>query len=147
MRLRYDDYYNCSVPPQFGCGTSHLLQLRPRPYRVTMADRSPSYDPGASEIEERAAIFDPDWLDADEDDDEDDMDYEPAREDLSGSEREAFEDAEENILNALLEEGDVEIEIADDDGEDDDENEDEEEEEEEEAQASGRTRPVFGTYL
>lgn len=112
-----------------------------------MADRSPSYDPSASEIEERAAIFDPDWLDADEDDDEDDMDYEPAREDLSGSEREAFEDAEENILNALLEEGDVEIEIADDDGEDDDENEDEEEEEEEEPQASGRTRPVFGTYL
>jgi hypothetical protein len=101
-----------------------------------MADRSPSYDPSVESIEERAAIFDPDWEDAETDEDDDDMDYQPAAEELSASEQEAFEDAEENILNALLENGDVEIEIADDD--------DDEEEEEEEEQASGRARPVFG---
>ena len=111
-----------------------------------MADRSASYDPSASEIEARAAIFDSDWMDAGEDDDDDDMDYEPAAEEMSGSEQQAFEDAEENILSALLEEGDVEIEIADEDDDEEDEEggEEEEEEEEDEATTTGRTRPVFG---
>lgn len=109
-----------------------------------MADRSESYDPSASEIEERAAIFDPDWEDAedDDDDDDDDMEYEPAEEEIDGSDQEAFEDAEENILSALLENGDVEIEIADDD----DDNEAEEEDEQGGAQTTG-ARPVFGECL
>ena len=114
-----------------------------------MADRSPSYDPDVEDIEERAAIFDPDWEDAEDDDDDDDMDYAPAAEELSGSEQEAFEDAEENILSALLENGDVEIEIQDEEDEDED-NEDEEEEEdneEEEQTTGGGARPVFGTSM
>lgn len=113
-----------------------------------MADRSPSYDPSVQSIEERAVLFDPDWEDAENDDDDDDMDYEPAHEELSGSEQEAFEDAEENILSALLEEGDVEIEIQDDEDEDGEDNEDEEDEEEEQEEqpTGGRARPVFGMH-
>lgn len=108
------------------------------------ADRSSSHDPSVYSIEERAASLDPDWEDAESDDD--DMDFQPAAEDMTGSEQEAYEDAEENILAALLEGGDVEIEIADEDeveDEDDEDNENEDDAEEGE-QAEGRLRPVFG---
>lgn len=103
------------------------------------------------EMELRQADFDPDWVDAE---DEDDEDFMPAAEDLSGSELEAFEDAEENILSALLGSGDIEIEIADGDDEDEDEDEDENEDDEEEddaeqeeaANTTGRVRQILSMY-
>ena len=112
-----------------------------------MADRSPSHDPSVY-----AAIFDPDWEDAEQEDDDDDMDFQPATEEMTGSDQEAYEDAEENILAALLEDGDVEIEIANEDGDEDgegnsDDDDEDENEDEEEQQAGGRLRPVFGMYI
>lgn len=69
------------------------------------------------------------WEDEVTEEDDDDMDFEPAIEDYNEEDDEdIFEDAEENILQALLNNGEVEIEVDEEEIEEEVVDDDEEEE-------------------
>ena len=88
--------------------SSHLATLAPnlllgRRIMSTQDDysRSPSYDPSVSTIENRVFIYDPDTANDDEDDD--DMDYVPAEESLDEGEEEDMDEVDFEGGNSSLE--------------------------------------------